>query len=153
MLLWSGYSRPKSHIRVHATTNRNVLNRKNSLFVGNPRGGRTAAILASPTSTCRRHDIDPQLYLTQLLINLPTTCRAKSPRGCRINGSNFRPKEWPVSKTPLRPLHRHTYGRHDGLTNALLAPHRAVSLPHQIGSSVGVNVTEPCAHSGPQMIV
>jgi transposase len=50
-----------------------VLNRKNSLFVGNPRGGRTAAILASLTSTCRRHDIDPQRYLTQLLINLPST--------------------------------------------------------------------------------
>jgi len=48
-----------------------VLNRKNSLFVGNPRGGRTAAILASITSTCRRHDIDPQRYLTQLLLNLP----------------------------------------------------------------------------------
>lgn len=48
-----------------------VLNRKNSLFVGNQRGGRTAAILASLTSTCRRHDIDPQLYLTQLLMNLP----------------------------------------------------------------------------------
>lgn len=48
-----------------------VLNRKNSLFVGNPRGGRTAAILASLTSTCRRHQIDPQLYFTQLLINLP----------------------------------------------------------------------------------
>ena len=42
-----------------------VLNRKNSLFVGNPRGGRTAAILASLTSTCRRHDVDPQL-LTNL---------------------------------------------------------------------------------------
>jgi len=50
-----------------------VLNRKNSLFVGNERGGRTAAILSSLTSTCRRHDIDPQRYLTQLLINLPTT--------------------------------------------------------------------------------
>jgi len=48
-----------------------VLNRKNSLFVGNPRGGRTAAILASLTSTCRRHQIDPQVYLTQLLMNLP----------------------------------------------------------------------------------
>jgi hypothetical protein len=48
-----------------------VLNRKNSLFVGNPRGGRTAAILTSLTSTCRRHDVDPQLYLTQLLTNLP----------------------------------------------------------------------------------
>ena len=48
-----------------------VLNRKNSLFVGNARGGRTAAILASLTSTCRRHDVDPPLYLTQLLMNLP----------------------------------------------------------------------------------
>ena len=49
-----------------------VLNRKNSLFVGNPRGGRTAAILASLTSSCRRHEVDPQLYLTQLLVNLPS---------------------------------------------------------------------------------
>jgi transposase len=48
-----------------------VLNRKNSLFVGNARGGRTAAILASLTSTCRRHEVDPQLYFTQLLMNLP----------------------------------------------------------------------------------
>jgi hypothetical protein len=48
-----------------------VLNRENSLFVGNPCGGRTAAILASLTSTCRRHDVGPQLYLTQLLMNLP----------------------------------------------------------------------------------
>jgi transposase len=50
-----------------------VLNRKNSLFVGNPRGGETAAILSSLTSTCRRHGIDPQHYLTQLLTNLPDT--------------------------------------------------------------------------------
>jgi transposase len=35
-----------------------VLNRKNSLFVGNVRGGRTAAILASLTSTCRRHQVE-----------------------------------------------------------------------------------------------
>jgi transposase len=55
-----------------------VLNRKNSLFVGNPRSGKTSAILASITSTCRRLDLDPHRYLTQLLVNwstynLPTT--------------------------------------------------------------------------------
>jgi transposase len=50
-----------------------ALGRKNYLFVGNERGGRTAAILSSITSTCRRHDIDPQRYLTQLLTNLPAT--------------------------------------------------------------------------------
>ena len=47
-----------------------VPNRKNSLFLGNPRGGRTAVNLASHTSTCCHHDVDPQLYLTQLLTNL-----------------------------------------------------------------------------------
>jgi hypothetical protein len=57
-----------------------VLNRKNSIFVGNPRGGRTAAILATLTSTCRRHDIDPQVYLTQLLTNLPQTSTRDLPQ-------------------------------------------------------------------------
>ncbi len=52
---------------------RQALNRKNSLFVGNQRGGRTAAILSSITSTCRRHGVDPQFYFTQLLTNLPGT--------------------------------------------------------------------------------
>ena len=47
-----------------------ALLRKNALFAGNPRGGRTAAVLSSLTSTCRRHGVDPQLYLTQLLANL-----------------------------------------------------------------------------------
>jgi hypothetical protein len=49
-----------------------VLSRKNSLFAGDPRGGRTAAILASLTFICRRHEIDLQLYLTRLLLNLPS---------------------------------------------------------------------------------
>jgi hypothetical protein len=61
-------------------------NRKNSLFVGNPRGGRTAAILASLTSTCRRHDIDPQLYLTQLLTNLSQARKSELP--------NWLPDQW-----------------------------------------------------------
>jgi hypothetical protein len=56
-----------------------VLNRKNSLFIGNPRGGRTAVILASLNSTCCRHDIDPQHYLTQLLINLSTNTLSQLP--------------------------------------------------------------------------
>jgi transposase len=63
-----------------------VLNRKNSLFVGNPRGGRTAAVLASLTSTCRRHDIDPQLYLTQLLTNLSQVRKSEL--------SNWLPDQW-----------------------------------------------------------
>jgi transposase len=50
-----------------------ALLRKNALFVGTARGGETAAILSSITSTCRRHDINPQVYLTQLLTGLPDT--------------------------------------------------------------------------------
>ncbi len=69
-----------------------VLNRKNSLFVGNPRGGRTAAILASLTSTCRRHEIDPQLYFTQLLVNLPTT------QADRL--SAWLPDQWKLNQSP-----------------------------------------------------
>jgi hypothetical protein len=48
-----------------------VLNRKNSLFVGNPHDWRTARILVSLTNTRRRYDADPQLYVTQSLTNLP----------------------------------------------------------------------------------
>jgi transposase len=71
-----------------------VLNRKNSLFVGNARGGRTAAILASLTSTCRRYDADPQLYLTQLLMNLPAA---------RINElSAWLPDQWKQRLKPER---------------------------------------------------
>ena len=50
-----------------------ALLRKNALFAGSPRGGETAAILSSLTNPCRRHGIDPQAYLTQLLANLPAT--------------------------------------------------------------------------------
>lgn len=59
--------------RAEQEMKRIALGRKNFLFVGSPRGGQTAAILASMTSTCRRQEINPQLYLTQLLANLPTT--------------------------------------------------------------------------------
>jgi transposase len=50
-----------------------ALLRKNALFVATERGGQTAAILSSITSTCRRHGIDPQRYFTQLLTNLLDT--------------------------------------------------------------------------------
>jgi transposase len=50
-----------------------ALLRKNALFVATPGGGETAAILSTLTSTCRRHEINPQAYLTQLLANLPDT--------------------------------------------------------------------------------
>jgi hypothetical protein len=50
-----------------------ALLRKNSLFTASERGGQTAAILSSITSTCRRHGIDPQFYFTHLLTSLQDT--------------------------------------------------------------------------------
>lgn len=73
-----------------------VLNRKNSLFVGSERGGATAAVLASLTSTCKRHGIDPQHYLTQLLTNLPDTPIS------RLN--EWLPDEWKKSHTAPPPV-------------------------------------------------
>ena len=64
---------PMDNNRAEQEMKRIALGRKNFLFVGSPRGGRTAAILASLTSTCRRHEINVELYLTQLLANLPST--------------------------------------------------------------------------------
>jgi hypothetical protein len=50
-----------------------ALFRKNALFVGTPRGGETAAVISTITSTCQRHEINPQVYITQLLAGLQST--------------------------------------------------------------------------------
>lgn len=50
-----------------------ALLRKNALFVGTARGGETAAIISTITSTCQRHEINPHVYLTQLLAGLQST--------------------------------------------------------------------------------
>jgi hypothetical protein len=50
-----------------------VIGRKSWLTVGSPRGGRTAAVLLSFTSTCQRLRVEPWAYLRDLLARLPTT--------------------------------------------------------------------------------
>ena len=80
-----------------------LLNRKNSLFVGNPRGGRTAAILASLTSFCRRHDMDPQLYFMQLLVNLPRGRQLILAPGFPTIGSRRMPPDVPHWESRLPP--------------------------------------------------
>ena len=69
-----------------------ALLRKNSLFVATPRGGETAAILSSLTSTCRRHGINPQAYLTQLLANLPDTPVSQL--------DQWLPDQWKIAPAP-----------------------------------------------------
>jgi transposase len=54
-----------------------AIGRKNWLFVGSARGGQTAAILASFTSTCQRLSVEPWAYLRDVLTRLPTTPAAQ----------------------------------------------------------------------------
>ena len=48
-----------------------AIGRKNWLTVGSPRGGHTAAVLFSFTSTCQRLAVEPWAYLQELLTCLP----------------------------------------------------------------------------------
>ena len=50
-----------------------AIGRKNWLFVGSPRGGQTAAVLISFTSTCQRLGVEPWAYLQDVLTRLATT--------------------------------------------------------------------------------
>lgn len=49
-----------------------AIGRKNWLFVGSEKGGRTAAVLFSFTSTCHRLGVEPWAYLHDVLTRLPT---------------------------------------------------------------------------------
>ena len=48
-----------------------AIGRKNWLFVGSERGGQTAAVLFSFTSTCQRLGVEPWSYLRDVLTRLP----------------------------------------------------------------------------------
>jgi transposase len=50
-----------------------AVGRKNWLTIGSPRGGETAAVLFSFTSTCQRLGVEPWAYLRDVLTRLPTT--------------------------------------------------------------------------------
>jgi transposase len=56
-----------------------ALGRKNYTFLGSDRGGRTAAVLYTMTSSCTHHDIDPFAYLRDIrsrtAIHAPRTAR------------------------------------------------------------------------------
>ena len=50
-----------------------AVGRKNWLFAGSDAGGRTAAVLYTMTQTCRRHGLDPFVYLQDVLTRLPNS--------------------------------------------------------------------------------
>lgn len=56
-----------------------AVGRKNWLFAGSDNGGVTAAIHYTMTQTCRRHGIDPFVYLQDVFTRLLTTARSSLP--------------------------------------------------------------------------
>jgi transposase len=75
-----------------------AIGRKNWLFVGSPRGGETAAILVSFTSSCLRLGVEPWAYLQDVLGRLPTTPPDRL--------GELLPDRWqaaPTSTAPSRP--------------------------------------------------
>lgn len=50
-----------------------AIGRKNWLFAGSDKGGRTAATLFSLIATCQRHKVEPMAYLRDVLTRLPAT--------------------------------------------------------------------------------
>jgi transposase len=48
------------------------MGRKNHLFAGSEQGGKTAAIFYSLIETCKQNDINPALYLADVLEKIPT---------------------------------------------------------------------------------
>jgi glutathione S-transferase len=63
-----------------------ALTRKNSLFFGNELAGRRFMTLYSLIAICERHDVNPEVYLADVLIRLPVTRPTASPSFRRIDG-------------------------------------------------------------------
>jgi transposase len=69
-----------------------AIGRKNWLQFGSPQGGRTAAILYTFTSTCRRLSVEPWAYLTEVLTRLPTMAKDQL--------ATLLPDRWQAAKAP-----------------------------------------------------
>jgi hypothetical protein len=67
-----------------------AIGRKNWLTVGSPRGGQTAALLFSLTSTCQRLGVEPWAYVQDVLMRLP-----RAPAG-RLG--DLLPDHWQVAR-------------------------------------------------------
>lgn len=63
---------PIDNNRTERTLRDQAVGRKNWLFLGSDNGGKTAAVLYSLVASAKRHHLDPQAYLTDVLRRLPT---------------------------------------------------------------------------------
>ena len=64
---------PIDNNRSERTLRDQAIGRKNWLFVGSRQGGATAATLYSVVASAKRHHLDPEAYLADVLARLPAT--------------------------------------------------------------------------------
>jgi transposase len=72
-----------------------AIGRKNWLFFGSDKGGQTAAVLFSFTSTCHRLGIEPWAYLQDVLTRLPALPAERL--------VDLLPERWQAARTPTAP--------------------------------------------------
>lgn len=79
-----------------------AIGRKNWLFVGSDKGGQTAAVLYSFTSTCHRLGIEPWSYLKDVLERLPTL----PAKGRAESLPELMPDRWKAARPAAQPAAR-----------------------------------------------
>ena len=72
-----------------------AIGRKNWLFFGSDDGGQRAAVLLSVLASCQRHEIDPIVYLRDVLSHI----RGRPPERIR----EFLPDVWKRSQANTAP--------------------------------------------------
>jgi transposase len=72
---------PIDNNRTERTLRDQAVGRKNWLFLGSDNGGKTAAVLYSLVASAKRHHLDPQAYLTDVLRRLPAITNPLALRG------------------------------------------------------------------------
>lgn len=73
-----------------------AVGRKNWVFFGNERGGKTAAVMYSLIATCKEHDVDPRTYLRDVLLRIAKASDVRE----------LTPYGWKAKWAPLVEAHR-----------------------------------------------
>lgn len=82
-----------------------TLGRKNYLFNGNHEAAENMCVIASLLATCRNHDINPRLYLNDVIATMPYFEKASSEEISRLlphRWKEYQPEA--IMKTPVREL-------------------------------------------------
>jgi transposase len=102
-----------------------ALGRKNWIFLGSDQGGSTAAVLYSLVASAKRHHLDPQAYLTDVLTRLPQIANPLELR-------HLLPDRW----AKAHPEHVRTYRRQESAaaTRRRQSRHRPLVKQHRCRS-------------------